>query len=73
MFRKPKIGVTYIFLRRDGDTTEEVEFVRWEDGSANIVGIDSESVYEGVEDAWVLALADLERDGFQLAGRKNSN
>ena len=50
---KPKIGKTYFFVRRSGDTFEHTEFMRNEDGSANS------------PDAWCHALEALRQLGFQ--------
>jgi hypothetical protein len=72
MLDKPKIGVTYVFVRTIGGKTEEATFVRWEDDSANIEFGGMGGIYECKEDAWKDAIADLEREGFRFA-RRNSN
>lgn len=73
MFRKPKVGVVYVFVRTIGDKTEEATFVRWDDDSANVESDGCLSIYECKDDVWKDAIADLEREGYRFVGRRISN
>ena len=61
---KTKIGETYTFGRKRGDTFEHTDFTRHEDGSAGFVADGQFAIFECHPDAWQHALAELERLGF---------
>ncbi|MDR3405023.1 MAG: hypothetical protein P4L99_21150 [Chthoniobacter sp.] len=62
--KKPKVGKTYTFVRKRGDTFEHTDFVRGEDGSASFVADGYISIYECDPDAWQHALDSLTQRGF---------